>query len=36
MQTQRANVRFLRGQGDAHFIFPVLHNQPTLFNGSTH
>jgi predicted transposase YbfD/YdcC len=32
MQTQRANARFLREQADAHFIFPVLDNQPTLFD----
>jgi predicted transposase YbfD/YdcC len=32
MQTQRANARFLREQKDAHFIFPVLENQPTLFD----
>jgi len=32
MQTQRANARFLREQKDAHFIFPVLDNQPTLFD----
>lgn len=32
MQTQRANARFLRADKNAHFIFPVLDNQPTLFN----
>jgi predicted transposase YbfD/YdcC len=32
MQTQRANARFLRQTKDAHFIFPVLDNQPTLFD----
>ena len=32
MQTQRANTRFLRQQKNAHFIFPVLDNQPTLFD----
>ena len=32
MQTQRANARFLRQDKDAHFIFPVLDNQPTLFD----
>lgn len=32
MQTQRANARFLREDKDAHFIFPVLENQPTLFD----
>ena len=31
MHTQRANARFLREDKDAHFIFPVLDNQPTLF-----
>lgn len=31
MQTQRAHARFLRQVKDAHFIFPVLENQPTLF-----
>ena len=32
MQTQRANARFLRTDKNAHFIFPVLDNQPTLFD----
>lgn len=32
MQTQRANANFLREQADAHFLFPVLNNQPTLFD----
>lgn len=32
MQTQRANARFLREDKHAHFIFPVLENQPTLFD----
>jgi len=32
MQTQRANARFLRQDRNAHFIFPVLDNQPTLFD----
>jgi predicted transposase YbfD/YdcC len=32
MQTQRANARFLRQTKNAHFIFPVLDNQPTLFD----
>jgi len=32
MQTQRANARFLREDKDAHFLFPVLDNQPTLFD----
>jgi predicted transposase YbfD/YdcC len=32
MQTQRANARFLCEDKDAHFIFPVLDNQPTLFD----
>jgi predicted transposase YbfD/YdcC len=31
MQTQRANARFLREDKNAHFLFPVLDNQPTLF-----
>ena len=31
MQTQRANARFLREDKHAHFLFPVLDNQPTLF-----
>lgn len=30
MQTQRANARFLIQDKDAHFIFPVLDNQPNL------
>ena len=32
MQTQRGHARFLRQVKDAHFIFPVLDNQPTLFD----
>lgn len=32
MQTQRANATFLRQVKNAHFIFPVLDNQPTLFD----
>jgi predicted transposase YbfD/YdcC len=32
MQTQRANACFLREDKHAHFIFPVLDNQPTLFD----
>jgi len=32
MQTQRANARFLRQAKNAHYIFPVLDNQPTLFD----
>lgn len=31
MQTQRSHARFLREVKDAHFIFPVLENQPGLF-----
>jgi predicted transposase YbfD/YdcC len=31
MHTQRANAAFLREDKDAHFILPVLDNQPTLF-----
>jgi predicted transposase YbfD/YdcC len=31
MQTQRSHARFLRQDKDAHFIFPVLENQPGLF-----
>ena len=31
MHTQRANAQFLREDKDAHFILPVLDNQPTLF-----
>jgi predicted transposase YbfD/YdcC len=31
MQTQRAHARFLRQIKGAHFIFPVLENQPGLF-----
>ena len=30
MQTQRANVRFLRKVKHAHFVFPALDNQPAL------
>ncbi|MDM4718640.1 ISAs1 family transposase [Micromonospora sp. WMMA1363] len=32
MQTQRKHARWLRQVKDAHFIFPVLDNQPTLFD----
>jgi predicted transposase YbfD/YdcC len=32
MQTQRANAQFLRQDKNAHFIFPVLDNQPSLFD----
>ena len=32
MQTQRGHARFLRTDKNAHFIFPVLDNQPTLFD----
>jgi len=32
MQTQRKNARWLREEKHAHFIFPVLDNQPTLFD----
>lgn len=32
MQTQRANARYLREDKGAHFVFPVLDNQPTLFD----
>lgn len=31
MQTQRGHARFLREVKDAHFVFPVLENQPGLF-----
>ena len=31
MQTQRASARFLHQDKNAHVIFPVLDNQPTLF-----
>lgn len=31
MQTQRSHARFLRQVKDAHFVFPVLDNQPGLF-----
>jgi predicted transposase YbfD/YdcC len=31
MQTQRSHARFLREVKDAHFVFPVLENQPGLF-----
>jgi len=32
MQTQRGHARWLRQTKNAHFIFPVLDNQPTLFD----
>jgi predicted transposase YbfD/YdcC len=32
MQTQRGHARFLREDKNAHFVFPVLDNQPTLFD----
>jgi predicted transposase YbfD/YdcC len=32
MQTQRGHARFLRTDKNAHFVFPVLDNQPTLFD----
>jgi predicted transposase YbfD/YdcC len=32
MQTQRGHARFLREEKNAHFVFPVLDNQPTLFD----
>ena len=32
MQTQRGHARWLREQKNAHFVFPVLDNQPTLFD----
>lgn len=32
MQTQRTHARWLREQKKAHFVFPVLDNQPTLFD----
>jgi predicted transposase YbfD/YdcC len=32
MQTQRKNARWLREVKHAHFVFPVLDNQPTLFD----
>jgi predicted transposase YbfD/YdcC len=32
MQTQRKNARWLREVKNAHFVFPVLDNQPTLFD----
>jgi predicted transposase YbfD/YdcC len=31
MQTTRANARFLRESKNAHYLFPVLGNQPRLF-----
>ena len=31
MQTQRTHARWLREEKKAHFVFPVLDNQPTLF-----
>jgi predicted transposase YbfD/YdcC len=32
MQTQRKNARWLCEEKKAHFVFPVLDNQPTLFD----
>ena len=32
MQTQRGHARWLREDKNAHFVFPVLDNQPTLFD----
>ena len=32
MQTQRGHARWLREEKNAHFVFPVLDNQPTLFD----
>jgi predicted transposase YbfD/YdcC len=32
MQTQRTHARWLRETKNAHFVFPVLDNQPTLFD----
>ena len=32
MQTQRKHAIWLREQKNAHFVFPVLDNQPTLFD----
>lgn len=32
MQTQRGHARWLRETNNAHFVFPVLDNQPTLFD----
>jgi predicted transposase YbfD/YdcC len=32
MQTQRGHARWLRETANAHFVFPVLDNQPTLFD----
>jgi predicted transposase YbfD/YdcC len=32
MQTQRGHARWLREEKNAHFIFPALDNQPTLFD----
>ncbi|MFV2127191.1 ISAs1 family transposase [Micromonospora sp. LOL_013] len=32
MQTQRKHARWLREVKEAHFVFPVLDNQPTLFD----
>ena len=32
MQTQRTHARWLREEKKAHFVFPVLDNQPTLFD----
>jgi predicted transposase YbfD/YdcC len=33
MQTTRANARFLREVKNAHYLFPVLGNQPSLFTA---
>ena len=32
MQTQRKHARWLREEKNAHFVFPVLDNQPTVFD----
>jgi hypothetical protein len=32
MHTQRGHVRWLRETKNAHFVFPVLDNQPTQFD----
>jgi predicted transposase YbfD/YdcC len=32
MQTQRTHARWLTEEKNAHFVFPVLDNQPTLFD----
>ena len=33
MQTQRGHARWLRETKNAHFVFPVLDNQPTVFDS---